>query len=159
MITKYIYTYIYIVTPHDGMEYSISTSPPELFFPWKVCWNNSSFWSRNIISWLFFPDTFSSDHFFAGGICGISSFRGTGTLGTDGVRDTAENMGIGISNASYFSSIGNSSLLLGVTYLIYLGFNWFKYFLPSNLLPLSMYITLSSLLVIIPSSQKLFPPL
>ena len=64
-----------------------------------------------------------------------------------------------ISNVSYITSISNSSLSLCVTSLIYLGLNWFKYLLNSNLLSLGMYITLPSLLMIIPSSQKFFPTL
>ena len=65
--------------------------------------------------------------FCVGGICGISSFRKAGTFGTGMVVVTSigsgGDMGTGISNASYITSTGNSSLSFCVTSLICLGLN------------------------------------
>ena len=116
-------------------------------FPMKSLFNTSSFWGRDIVVWLVsswhFPVTFCAD-----GIWGISSFRETGTFGTGRVGDTSigsgGDTGTSISNASYINSIGNSSLSFCVISLIYFGLNWFKCLSHSNLLRLSIYITLPS---------------
>ena len=128
--------------------------------PMKILHNTSSFWGS--FDFILLPDTFASDYFCVGGICGISVLQGTGTSGIGEIGDTSigtsGDVGTGILNASYVTSNFNSSLSFCVTSSICLGLNRFKCFLHSNLLPLIMYITLLSLFVIILSSLKLFPP-
>ena len=82
---------------------------------------------------FFFSLTLSRlTNFCASGIRGIICFQGSGTYGTGEVRDTfigtGGDMGTGISNPSFITSIGNSSLSFWVTSLVYLGLNWFLKF-------------------------------
>ena len=110
---------------------------------------------------FFFPIHSHLTTFCASGICSISSFRGTGTSGTAGVEDTSIDSGrdmrtVILNAIIYLPSLAILPYLIVIS-LIYLGLNGFKCLLYLNLLPLSVYITWPSLLVIILFSQKLPP--
>ena len=101
---------------------SITTLSHEKFAQYLLFWG-----SRHSRSTFFLLILSRLTTFCAGGVYGISSFRGAGDFGTAGVGDTSissgGDIGTAISNASYITSSENSFQYCNVISLIYLGLN------------------------------------